>query len=72
LIPAGCPSVLAIITAGADGSGLVVPEEYEAYQTAMFALEYALAKLWISWGLRPSAVVGHRFVCFFVRINSQG
>ncbi|MEU1850946.1 beta-ketoacyl synthase N-terminal-like domain-containing protein [Streptomyces sp. NPDC019990] len=26
---------------------------------ALFTLEYALAKLWQSWGIRPSAVVGH-------------
>ena len=28
-------------------------------QPALFVLEYALAKLWISWGLRPSAMIGH-------------
>jgi acyl transferase domain-containing protein/acyl carrier protein len=28
-------------------------------QPAMFAMEYALASLWQSWGVRPSLVVGH-------------
>ncbi|WP_433113211.1 thioester reductase domain-containing protein [Micromonospora sp. CA-246542] len=28
-------------------------------QPALFAVEYALAQMWLSWGLRPSAVAGH-------------
>ena len=28
-------------------------------QPAIFALEYALAQLWLSWGIVPSAVMGH-------------
>lgn len=28
-------------------------------QPALFAIEYALAKLWMEWGIYPSAMVGH-------------
>lgn len=28
-------------------------------QTALFALEYALADLWQSWGIQPAVVIGH-------------
>ncbi len=28
-------------------------------QPALFALEYALAQLWLSWGIKPSVVMGH-------------
>jgi 8-amino-7-oxononanoate synthase len=34
--------------------------EQTAYtQPALFAVEYALAQLWISWGINPDAVTGH-------------
>jgi malonyl CoA-acyl carrier protein transacylase len=34
-------------------------DETEYTQPAIFALEYALAQLWLSWGVQPSLVMGH-------------
>jgi acyl transferase domain-containing protein len=31
----------------------------ELAQPAVFVVEYALAKLWMSWGIAPQAVIGH-------------
>lgn len=62
LTASGFPGVQQIITADSEESGLTSLEEFEAYQAAIFSLEYALAQLWISWGLTPAAVVGHRSV----------
>lgn len=28
-------------------------------QPALFVVEYALAKLWLSWGIKPSVLIGH-------------
>ncbi len=33
--------------------------ETEEVQPALFAFEYALAQAWISWGVKPAAVLGH-------------
>jgi acyl transferase domain-containing protein len=31
----------------------------ELTQPALFVVEYALAKLWMEWGIRPEAMIGH-------------
>lgn len=42
-----------------EGQRLLNQARYS--QPAMFALEYALAQLWRSWGVEPVAVMGHSF-----------
>lgn len=34
-------------------------EQTEVTQPALFIIEYALAKLWMSWGIQPSSMIGH-------------
>lgn len=29
------------------------------WQPVLFVIEYALAQLWVSWGIRPAAMIGH-------------
>jgi acyl transferase domain-containing protein/SAM-dependent methyltransferase/acyl carrier protein len=38
---------------------LPYPDTTETVQPALFAVEYALAKLWQSWGVKPAAFLGH-------------
>lgn len=55
------PSVLAYL-GNESISGPPDEQEVCLTQCACVALEYALAKLLISWGLMPSHVIGHRYV----------
>lgn len=61
LVNLGFVGVMPIINA-ADGVelNLTPKQRIEAFQCTIFVLEYALAKLWISFGLQPDAVLGHR------------
>lgn len=52
------PSLLEVLYGNrADGASLLDETAYT--QPALFALEYALAQLWKSWGIEPDYVCGH-------------
>jgi len=34
-------------------------EQTAITQPALFVIEYALAKLWMEWGIQPQAMIGH-------------
>ena len=42
-----------------DGTAARFLAETEVAQPAIFVLEYALARLWMSWGVRPESMAGH-------------
>jgi amino acid adenylation domain-containing protein len=68
-----CAELLRISLGGADLRDLLYPSETAAglegpaarlrqtaiAQPALFAVEYALAQLWMEWGVRPQAMLGH-------------
>jgi len=43
----------------ADDQARLLLDETAITQPALFVLEYALAKLWMSWGIQPAAMIGH-------------
>ncbi|EIN06889.1 ketoacyl-synt-domain-containing protein [Punctularia strigosozonata HHB-11173 SS5] len=55
LLSYSLPGILGCITTTPD----CATDSPTCLQSAIFAIEYALAKLWMSWGLKPDAVVGH-------------
>ncbi|KAI8995268.1 ketoacyl-synt-domain-containing protein [Trametes punicea] len=42
-------------------AGAFDPLHFRSLQAALFVLEYALARVWMEWGVQPCAVVGHSF-----------
>ncbi|HEX7314135.1 MAG TPA: SDR family oxidoreductase [Pyrinomonadaceae bacterium] len=44
--------------AGAEEAARLLKQTFVT-QPALFVVEYALARLWMSWGVRPSAMIGH-------------
>ncbi|MFE2105353.1 acyltransferase domain-containing protein [Kitasatospora sp. NPDC059463] len=53
---AGGPAVLDRLAAPAEEAGY---EEMDVQQPVLFALQVSLAKVWLSLGIEPAAVVGH-------------
>jgi acyl transferase domain-containing protein/SAM-dependent methyltransferase len=49
--------LLKVLFAEAGAASILNQSHYT--QTALFALEYALVRLWRSWGVRPAVVMGH-------------
>lgn len=49
-------SLVSILYAGNDPARV---NQTAITQPALFAVEYALAQLWMSWGIQPAAVMGH-------------
>ena len=45
--------------AGAEKESDALLVQTRFTQPALFVIEYALAKLWMSWGIKPSAMIGH-------------
>ncbi|EGN93845.1 hypothetical protein SERLA73DRAFT_163261 [Serpula lacrymans var. lacrymans S7.3] len=59
LLADGYPGIIQVISTSTESDETGLTEEFETYQTAIVALEYALSKLWMQWGVLPCAVVGH-------------
>jgi acyl transferase domain-containing protein/acyl carrier protein len=50
----------AILFAGGDPERAAeTMRQTEITQPALFTIEYSLAKLWMEWGIRPTAMMGH-------------
>ncbi len=52
-----CVKDMVLGTCGPDDAEALGQPRYG--QPVQFAIEYALARLWMSWGIRPNAVAGH-------------
>jgi acyl transferase domain-containing protein/acyl-CoA synthetase (AMP-forming)/AMP-acid ligase II/surfactin synthase thioesterase subunit len=53
----GGPALREVVFAADAGGGLLFDTRYT--QPALFAVEYAMARLWMHWGVAPHALLGH-------------
>ena len=60
LLSLGYPGILPIISSETSDCVFGADEEFEAYQCAILAVEFALATLWKHWGVVPAGVIGQR------------
>lgn len=55
--------LLSVLYPGADEANRSAAsarlEQTEVTQPALFVIEYALARLWMSWGIQPASMIGH-------------
>ena len=59
LVKHGFPKIQTYINGSTEFSELPPDQRAIVEQIACFSLEYALAKLWMCWGVNPDMVVGH-------------
>jgi phthiocerol/phenolphthiocerol synthesis type-I polyketide synthase E len=57
--PLGCDLREALFAAPDDPAAAERLRRTAVAQPALFVLEHALARLWISWGIEPAALLGH-------------
>ncbi|HEX6290282.1 MAG TPA: SDR family NAD(P)-dependent oxidoreductase [Herpetosiphonaceae bacterium] len=55
----GCDLRELLYPAGADTAAAERLNQTAFAQPALFVIEYALAQLWMSWGIQPVAMIGH-------------
>ncbi|KAG8214315.1 putative polyketide synthase [Butyriboletus roseoflavus] len=58
LLSLGYPGILPIISSETCDYVFTADEEFEAYQCAVLAVEFALATLWKHWGVVPAGAIG--------------
>ena len=64
LIDQGYPGCLGVIAPDDKVDSHLPKEELaQSFQVGVFVIEIALARLFMSWGVTPTVVLGHRYTC---------